>query len=171
MKYLNRKKSENRINSRGKHLHNLRIIYSKLHDVALLINSTYGITLLCATFWVFIGIISGVNYVMKIKPIGNHLYIIAAVLWSIFCVVLMITVAVSCSLAVSECNRSPVIVQKLLLSDDTDREAVKELKNMFSQFKAMKIEFSAFGMYRIDLPFLCCIFGATISYLIIFLQL
>jgi cytochrome bd-type quinol oxidase subunit 1 len=171
MKYLNREKGENSISSRSKHFHNLRIIYSKLHDVASLINSTYGITLLCATLWVFIGIISCVNYIIKVKPIGNHLYVTVAVLWSTFCVALMIIMAVSCSLAVNECNRSPVIVQKILLRDDIDREAMKELKKMFSQFKVMKIEFSTCGMYRIDLRFLCGIFGATLSYLIISLQL
>jgi hypothetical protein len=157
--------------SRWKHFHNLRIIYSKLHDVALLINTTYGIILLNATFWVFIGIISGANYVIKLKPIANHLYVIAAVLWTSFCVALMIMLAVSCSMAVNECNRTPIIVQKIMLHDDNDREAVRELKNMFSQFKAMKIEFSAFGMYKIDMTFLCGIFGATLSYFIIFLQM
>jgi hypothetical protein len=171
IKYICREKSGNSIPSRCKHIHNLRIIYSKLHDVALLINSTYGITLLSATLWVFIGIISGANYVIKLKPIANHLYVIAAVLWSSFCVALMIVLAVSCSMAVNECNRSPVMVQKIMLHDDTDREAIKELKKMFSQFKVMKIEFSAFGMFRIDTSFLCGIFGATLSYFIIFLQL
>jgi hypothetical protein len=171
MKYLNREKGENSISSRRKHFHNLRIIYSKLHDVALLINSTYGMTLLCTTLWVFTGVISGVNYVIKMTPVDNHLYVIVAILWSSFCVAQMIVMAVSCSLAVNECNRSPIIVQKIMLRDDIDREAAKELKKMFSQFKVMKIEFSACGMYRIDLPFLCGIFGATLSYLIIVLQL
>jgi hypothetical protein len=79
--------------------------------------------------------------------------------------------AVSCSLAVNECNRSPVIVQKILLHDDIDSESMKELDKMFVQFQVMKIGFSACGMFRIDLSFLCGIFGATISYLIIILQL
>jgi hypothetical protein len=173
MKYvcISGKKGRNSISSRCKHFHNLRMIYSRLHDVNLLMNSTYGITLLCATLWVFIGIIAGVSYVIRTKPIGNHLYVIAAVLWTSFCVALMVVMAVSCSLAVNECNRSPVIVQKIILRDDNDREAIRELKRMFIQFKVMKIGFSACGMYKIDLTFLCGIFGATLSYLIIFLQL
>jgi hypothetical protein len=79
--------------------------------------------------------------------------------------------AVSCSLAVNVCNRSPVIVQKIMLRNDIDTEMMKELKEMFTQFKALKIEFSACGMYRMDLSFLCDIIGVTVSYVIIFSQL
>jgi hypothetical protein len=171
MNYFNREKRELNISSRRKQLHNLRIIYSQLYNVAVLINSTYGISLLCATVWVFIGIISGVNYMIKINHTEAGYYIIVAVLWSIFCATLMTIMAVSCSLAVNECNRSAVIVQNIMLRDDIETEITKELKKMFSQFKFMKIEFSACGMYKIDLSFLCGIFGATLSYLIIIFQL
>jgi hypothetical protein len=83
----------------------------------------------------------------------------------------MTVVAVSCSLAVNECDRSPVIVQKIMLRDDIDKEVMKELKMTFTQFKVMKIGFSACGMFRIDLSFLCGIFGATLSYIVIVSQL
>jgi hypothetical protein len=79
--------------------------------------------------------------------------------------------AVSGSLAVNECIRSPVTVQNIMLREDTDVVVMKELKMMFTQFKVMKIEFSACGLFRIDLPFLCGIFGATLSYIVIVLQL
>jgi hypothetical protein len=171
MKCLSNGKTDNNISSKRKHLRKLRIIYSQLHDVALLINSNYGITLICATIWMFIGIISGANYVIKMKPISIYLCVILAVTWSSLCVAMMIIMAVSCSLAVNECKRSPVIVQKIMLRDDTDSEVMKELKKMFIQFKVMKIEFSAYGLYRIDLSFLCAILGATVSYLIVSLQL
>jgi hypothetical protein len=160
----------NCIPSRHQRLRNLRIIYSRLHDVCLLINITYGIPLLCATFWVFINIISAANYAIKLKH-NDYLYLVETILWSGYCVALMIIIAVSCSLAVGECNRSPVIVQKILLSDDTDSEYSNDLDKMFTQFKVMKIGFSACGMFEVDLSFLCGIFGATLSYLIIFLQL
>jgi cytochrome bd-type quinol oxidase subunit 1 len=155
--------------SRHQRFRNLRIIYSQLHDVTLLINSAYGIPLLCATFWVFINIISAANYAINLKQSG-YLYVMETVLWSSFCVALMTIMAVSCSLAVNECNRSPVIVQKILLRDDIDSEDAKDLDKMFTQFQVMKIGFSACGMFRIDLSFLCGIFGVTLSYLIIILQ-
>jgi hypothetical protein len=120
---------------------------------------------------VVIGIISGANYIIKMKPNDIYLYVILSVVWCSLCVAMMTIMAVSCSLAVNECKRSPVIVQKIMLRDDTDSEVMKELKKMFIQFKIMKIEFSACGMYRIDLSFLCAILGATVSYLIVSLQL
>jgi hypothetical protein len=83
----------------------------------------------------------------------------------------MTFMAVSCSLAVNECNRSPVIVQKVMLREDTDSEDAKELDKMFAQFQVMKIGFSACGLFRIDLSFLFGVFGATLSYMIITLQL
>jgi cytochrome bd-type quinol oxidase subunit 1 len=171
MKNFNRDTRETNISTRCNQLHNLRIIYNQLYEVAHFINSTYGISLLCATFWVFICVICGINYVMKIQGTDSSLCVSAEVLWSLFCAALVIIMAVSCSLAVSECNRSPVIVQKIMLRNDIHSEVIKELKKMFSQFKVMKIEFSACGLYKIDLSLLCGIFGVTLSYLIIFWQL
>jgi hypothetical protein len=83
----------------------------------------------------------------------------------------MTVMAVSCSLAANECNRSPVIVQKIMLRDDIYAEDMKDLDKMFTQFEVMKIGFSACGMYKIDLSLLCGIFGATLSYLVIVSQL
>jgi hypothetical protein len=55
----------------------------------------------------------------------------------------MAMMTVSCSLAVNECNRSPVIVQKIMLRYEIDSEVMKEMKKIFTQFKAMNIRFSA----------------------------
>jgi hypothetical protein len=156
--------------SRRQRFRNLRIIYNHLHDVTMLINTTYGISLLCATFWLCISIISAVNYAIELKK-SDYLHVMESVLGSSFCVALMIITAVSCSLAVNECDRSPVIIQKNLLRDDTDTEDTKDLDMMFTQFQVMKIGFSACGMFRIDLSFLCGTFGVTLSYIIIILQL
>jgi hypothetical protein len=161
---------DNFMSSRRQHLRNLRIIYSQLHDVAVLINSTYALSLLCATYWVLITIISGANYAIDLKG-TDHLYVLDAVLWSIFSMSLMTVMAVSCSVAVNECSRSPVIVQKIMLRDDISEEDMKDLDKMFTQFQAMKIGFSACGMYRIDLSLLCGVFGATLSYILIVPQL
>jgi hypothetical protein len=161
---------ENCDSSRRQHFRNLRIIYSQLHDVALLMNSTYGIPLLCATYWVIITIVSAANYAIELKR-TDKLFVLEAVLWSIFSATLMTIMAVSCSLAVNECSLSPVIVQKIILRDDISGEDMKELDKMFTQFKVMKIGFSACGMFRIDLSLLCGIFGATLSYLVIVPQL
>jgi hypothetical protein len=119
----------------------------------------------------FISIAVSANYVKEMTHSDCHHYVFLSVMWSGYCMALMTMMAVCCSLSVNECNRSPVIVQKIMLRDDIDGEVMKELENMFTQFKVMKIGFSACGMYKIDLSFLCGIIGATISYLIIFTQL
>ncbi|PNF44145.1 hypothetical protein B7P43_G02284 [Cryptotermes secundus] len=160
-----------RYSSRRQHFRNLRIIYSQLHDVALLMNCTYGFSLLCATFWVFCSVIPTANHLIETKPTNICGHILTAVLWTTYYFSLMTIMAVSCSLAVNECSRSPVIVQKIMLRGDIDSEIMKDLKMMFTQFKAMKIGFSACGMYRIDLPFLCDIISGTFSYVIVVSQL
>jgi hypothetical protein len=104
---------ENCNSSRRKHLRNLRIIYSQLHDVAVLINSTYGFSLLCATVLLLISNIPSANFAIELKSTKIELNILLAVLRSSFSVALMTVMAVSCSLAVNECNRSPVICRKL----------------------------------------------------------
>jgi hypothetical protein len=58
-----------------------------------------------------------------------------------------------------------------MLRDDIDRDVMKELEKIFTQFKVMKIEFLACGLYKMDLSFISGIIGATFSYIIIFSQL
>ncbi|PNF15916.1 hypothetical protein B7P43_G07709 [Cryptotermes secundus] len=157
--------------SRRQHFRNLRIIYSQLHEVALLMNYTYGFSLLCATVWVFCSLIPTANRIIEIKPTNINGHILTASLWTTYYFSLIGFMALSCSLAVNECSRSPVIVQDIMLRGDIDSEVMKELKMMFTQFKVMKIEFSACGMYRIDLSFLCDIISGTFSYVIVVMQL
>jgi cytochrome bd-type quinol oxidase subunit 1 len=159
------------ISSRYKYFRKLRIIYSQLYDVAFVINSTYGFSLLCGIFWMSIGSLSGANSLIERKYTAFRLHNLAIVLLFSYLVALLIIITVSCSLAVNECNRSPVIVQKIMLRDDIDSELMKELEKMFTQFKIMKIGFSACGMYKIDLPLFCDIIGGTLSYVIILSQL
>jgi hypothetical protein len=120
---------------------------------------------------VFVSIIPAANFVIEMKTTVIDLSLLLTVPWSSFFVALLTIMAVSCSLAVYECNRFPVIVQKIMLHNENGSEEMNELEKVFTQFKAMKIEFSACGMYKIDLAFLCGIFGAALSYLIIFTQL
>ncbi|PNF33529.1 hypothetical protein B7P43_G17602 [Cryptotermes secundus] len=157
--------------SRRQHFRNLRIIYSQLHEVALLMNYTYGFSLLCATVCTFCSIIPTANRIIEIKPTNIYSHILTAVLWSTYYFAVIGIMALSCSLAVNECSRSPVIVQKIMLRDDIDSEIMKELEMMFTQFKAMKIGFSACGMYRVDLQFLCGIISGSFSYVIVLIQL
>ncbi|PNF33526.1 hypothetical protein B7P43_G17601 [Cryptotermes secundus] len=156
---------------RRQHFRNLRIIYSQLYDVALLMNYIYGFSLLCATVWVFCSIVPTANRIIEMKDTHFTGYILLSVLWSSFFIVLITIMAMSCSLAVNECSRSPIIVQKIMLRDDIDSEIMKELEMMFTQFKAMEIGFSACGIYRIDLQFLCGIISGTFSYVIVLIQL
>jgi hypothetical protein len=100
---------ENCIASGRQYFRNLRIIYSQLHDVAYLINSTYGFSLLYTIIWVFVSIISGANYAIQLKH-TELLYVLQAVLWIGLSMAIVTMMAVSCSLAVNECNRSPIIV-------------------------------------------------------------
>jgi cytochrome bd-type quinol oxidase subunit 1 len=62
-------------------------------------------------------------------------------------IVLKAIMAISGTVAVIECNRSPVIVQKILLRDDIDSEVTKELQMIFTQFKVVKLFLLCFGGY------------------------
>ncbi|PNF33525.1 hypothetical protein B7P43_G17604 [Cryptotermes secundus] len=160
-----------RYSSRRQHFRNLRIIYSQLHDVAFLMNYTYRFSLLCATVWVFCSIIPSANRIIEMQPTNIYMHILTTLLSSTYYFAVIGIMALSCSLAVNECSRSSLIVQKIMLRDDIDSEVMKELEMMFTQFKAMKIGFSACGMYRIDLQFLCGIISGSFSYVIVVMQL
>lgn len=156
--------------SRRQWFRNLRIIYSQLHDVALLINSTYGYSLIPAVLWIFIGVTSGASYVLDLNNTDFYRFIFVIVLWSAYCIGLTAAMALSCSQAVCECNRSPVIVQKIILRDDADSESVKELEKMFTQLQAMKIAFTACGLFNVDSSLICGIIGVTLSYIFVIAQ-
>jgi hypothetical protein len=111
-----------------------------------------------------------VNYALELKGTDFYYFMLAAVLLSGLYVSLMAGMAVSCSLAVCECSRSPIIVQKIILRDDIDNELVNELEKMFTQFQAMKIGFSACGLFSLDSTFFCGIIGLTLSYIFIIAQ-
>jgi hypothetical protein len=160
----------NNTTSKLRQFHNLRIMYSQLYDVACLINSTYGFSLLSAAVWMSVSIISAVTFVLQLNADLYH-FVLVTVLWSGYCVALMAAISVSCSMAVSECNRSVIIVQKIIIRDDINDEDVKELEKMLTQFQIMKIRFTACGFFNLDLPFFCGICGTSLSYLVIILQL
>jgi hypothetical protein len=58
-----------------------------------------------------------VNYIIEVKDGDLIRYIPLNVMCVIFYAALTI-MAMSCSLAVNECDRSPVILQKIMLRDD-----------------------------------------------------
>jgi hypothetical protein len=159
------------MSSRRQHLRNLRIIYSQPHDVAVLTNSAYGISLLCSTVWVLIYIISAANRLIEQNNADIELNIFLVLTMSTFFLAPLTIMAVYASLAAKEYSHSLVIVQIILLRVNVDSEVMRELEKMFTQFKAMEIEFSACGMYKIDLSVISDIFGTTLSYIIIFSQL
>jgi hypothetical protein len=73
------------ISLRRKNFPNLRIIYRQLPDVALLMNSSYGFSLLCFTFWISITIISGADYVIQMKHTHINFYIFLSVRIYLLC--------------------------------------------------------------------------------------
>jgi hypothetical protein len=133
-------------------------------------NSTYRSSLLCSTVWEYISIISAANYLIEVNNTDSELDILPIFIISTLFLALMTIMAVSGSLAANECSLSPVIVQKVMLHNDIDSDVMKELE-MFTQFRVMKIEFSACGLYKMDLSFISGIIGATLSYLILLSQL
>jgi hypothetical protein len=120
---------------------------------------------------VFITTISAASRLIELNKAESELNIFLIVVISTLFLAPLTIMAVSASLAAIECSRSPVIVQNIMLRKNIDSEVMKELEKMFTQFKVMDIEFSACGMYKLDLSLISDIFGTTFSYVIIFSQL
>jgi cytochrome bd-type quinol oxidase subunit 1 len=76
---------------------------------------------------VSISFISAGNVATEMKNTDLNLHLLGIVVWYCFIVALMTFLAATCSAAVNECNRSPVIVQKIMLRNDIDREMMKEM--------------------------------------------
>jgi hypothetical protein len=76
-----------------------------------------------------------------------------------------------CQGAENEGEASKILVQKLLLEEDTGDKDVKELIMLSAQLKDTKIKYTAYGFFELNFPHLCSVIGLIVSYVIIVVQL
>lgn len=151
----------------GSLFRSLRNILSELNYVVSLINEHYGISVLAFTCWLLVSIISVLFftlYQLEDGQYGNLGYLIGSF-------ILLIRISSTCHTSASENDTSKLLVQKLLLEDDLKPQDITELKFLSFQLNNTPVQYSACGLFALNLSFLCSVTGVIISYVILVVQL
>ena len=145
----------------------LRIILSELNCVVSLINETFGISVLPFTCRLLVGIIIALFFTLFELEDGQY----GSLVYLIVYFILLIRISSICHTAGSENDTSKLLVQKLLLEDDLNPQDITELKFLSLQLTNTPVQYSAFGLFVLNLSFLCSVTGVIISYMLLVVQL
>jgi hypothetical protein len=145
----------------------LRIIFSEVNHIIRLINEDCGMSVLAATIWMLVSIVLVVFFTLLDPEYGAY----TGIGYLVFSFGLLTKLASSCHTAGSENNISKFLVQKLLLDDTLHPKDIEELKMLSFQLNSTTAEYSAYGFFVLNLPFLCSVIGVIISYIMIIVQL
>jgi hypothetical protein len=150
----------------GSHFRSLRNILCELNCVVSLINETYGISALVFTFWLFVSIILVLFMTLFELEDGEY----GSLGYLIYTYILLIRITSTCHTTGSESDMSKLLVQTLLLQEDLKSYDITELKFLSFQLENTP-QYSACGLFELNLSFLCSVTGIMISYVILDFQL
>lgn len=159
-------------------IHDLRIAYSKLRTVTSKVNSYYGFPILLSVSWLFMSIVLVLSstlltfiYSSNTDSTFERYSNFCHSIWHcIYCGILIIIVTMSCHLVGNETENIMIQVQKLLLKQDLGNEIEKELKQFCCQLNYLKFEFSACGLFTLNLQFLNSFLSMSLAYFVITFQ-
>jgi hypothetical protein len=107
---------------------------------------------------------------MNNQIMRNNLQGIFGIVWSIFASLMLLLISVACHKTSEEAAMSVSLVHSLLLYPCFSPGISTELSLFCTQLKHLKIEFSACGLFAINLPFFYSIIGVTCTYVIFLCQ-
>jgi hypothetical protein len=148
-------------------LRSLRIIFSEINYAVRLINEEYGISVLVATIWLLVSVVLMVFFTLLDAEYGGY----TGIGYLASCLCLLIMLAFACNAAGSENDVSKFLVHKLLLDNTLHPKVIEELKMLALQLNSTTTEYSAYGFFALNLPFLCSVTGVIVSYIVIIVQI
>jgi len=162
--------------SQQRDIHSARELYEDLCDISVLINSMYGFQILlelCVTtveltlssYLMLAAIME--TLAVKIDTIGRFICLMTG--WLLLYAFKLISITAPCQSATSEVENTVMLVQKLLLAG-FDQNTMAELQLFSQQLLHRKINFTAFGVLKLDYSLLLTIIGGSITYAVIVLQ-
>jgi hypothetical protein len=156
----------------------LRRIYGQLHDVFLLINKHYGMSILLAVIFLILDFIPLLYYVItQMKVIVNRydlrlcIQVAGSLSLCISDLVMLIWLTACCHLVAEEMHGLVSCIHKIELCSNVTHGTVAELDIFLTEIKDNRAEFSACGFFTLNFPFLYQMFGVIITYIIVLFQL
>lgn len=153
--------------------------YNSLCQICCMINYIHGFTLVVNWFVATVGLSVDLYYVtvsFAFPSISNKVSSsvavnVALVLWSLFTLVRMFVIAVSCQRVSDEYWTCMSNAQRLLLEYSTEQDVLTQLVSFMDQLVNNKIEFTACGIFTVNLSALCTVAGLVLQYFILLCQM
>ena len=149
----------------ARNLHKLRISHDQIYDIVSSINRNYGLSILFVVCWKLVSVVASVYYVIHHNDISYK-----DIIYCIHTSVILVRLPMLCHSAMNEFQNSKVLVQKLILYNAYGSMVNKELKLLSSQLNSIKIEYTAYGFFVLNLPFLSSVVSVILSYILILIQ-
>jgi hypothetical protein len=161
------------------HIRGLRLVYSRLNRVTRLVNAYYVLPILLGISWSFMSVVSvlyaTLYYFIYVSYTDNSFIrnanISVSVSLFILCIILMALLTTACHIMGSETQMTLFHIQKIFLHRDLGKQTENELKKFCSRVIHLKLEISACGLFKLNLPFLNSFTSKFFAYFIIMFQL
>jgi hypothetical protein len=159
-------------------IHDLRIAYSRLCTVTCKVNSYYGFPILLSVLWLFMSIVLVLSLTLDSfiyssntdSTLERDINFYNCIWYCIYCGILIIIVKMLCHQVGNETDNIMFHVQKLLLKHDLENEIEKQLNQFCCQLNYLKPEFSACGIFTLNLHFLNSFLSMSLAYFVITFQ-
>ena len=162
--------------SQQRNIHSARELYEDLCDISVLINSMYGFQILLELGVITVEltlssylILATILGILSVEVDTTGRFICVMVAWLLLYAFKLISITAPCQSATSEVENTVMLVQKLLLAG-FDQNTMAELQLFSQQLLHRKINFTAFGVLKLDYSLLLTIIGGSITYAVIVLQ-
>jgi hypothetical protein len=153
--------------------------YNALYEICCLINSMHGCTILVNWLVGTVSVSVDLYYVTvsfifpstSDKVLASTAMNVTLILWSLFTLVRMFVIALTCQWVSDEWRTFMCSVQQLLLEYNTEEDMLTQLGFFADQLVNNKMEFTACGIFPMNLSVLCTVAGLVIQYLILLCQM
>ncbi|KDR13681.1 hypothetical protein L798_12327 [Zootermopsis nevadensis] len=157
---------------------NLRIIYNHIYECAKIINFLFGITVLIDMSRTFTGLTAGVYSVViffnepieDVTSLNFSEFVISRTIWIIILLGTIVSLTAICEMAASSAKGVGHKVQTLLLENPLRNDVLEQLKLFSQQISNDKIQFTASGLFTINLSLFCTFMASVTTYIIVLYQ-
>ncbi|KAJ4448916.1 hypothetical protein ANN_00308 [Periplaneta americana] len=152
-------------------LRSIRLMHFELYDCVVLVNEYYGLPILLFILSSTISCVNCLYYVLYFIRLNDIVLIFFGIILCTLYVMVFVLITTSCHQTAQEANKTAMYVQRIKALPGLQCRTVLELQNLSEQLREMRIEFSAWSFFRLDLSFLSTIIGGVITYILVMIQL
>ena len=153
----------------------LRMIYLKMYDSVILINSYFGFPIFLETVSMTVMCVTGLYYSAYVldfdSEVPNYMTSGYLLLCCIIFILIFTWLIVCCHKTTEEANKGIYLIHRISLDSDIHYSIKTDLDKLLSQLINMRVQFTACGLFALNPPFLCTIFSGIITYILIMVQL